>query len=63
MPLYSMNTNTIRQHQRDRAGHHQPGTHTKADEADPNTITTASDSALVKPPTACFTTTAWSDTV
>ncbi|MNN43371.1 hypothetical protein D3C81_1576050 [compost metagenome] len=63
MPLYSMNTNTIASTNGIEQATTRPARMPRLTKLTASTITTASNNALVKPPTACLTTTAWSDTV
>ncbi|MNE77275.1 hypothetical protein D3C80_1735770 [compost metagenome] len=63
MPLYSMNTNTIASTSGIEQATTSPARTPRLTKLTSSTITTASNSALVKPPTASSTTTAWSDTL
>jgi len=63
MPLYSIKTNTIASTSGIEQATTRPARMPRLTKLTASTITTASNSALVKPPTACLTTTAWSDTV
>ncbi|MNE63144.1 hypothetical protein D3C80_1584750 [compost metagenome] len=63
MPLYSMNTNTIASTSGIEQATTSPARTPRLTKLTARTITTASNRALVKPPTASSTTTDWSDTV
>ncbi|MNQ68305.1 hypothetical protein D3C85_828550 [compost metagenome] len=63
MPLYSMNTNTIASTNGIEQATTSPARTPRLTKLTNSTITTASNNALVKPPTASSTTTAWSETL
>ncbi|MNO32923.1 hypothetical protein D3C76_229280 [compost metagenome] len=63
MPLYSMNTKTIASTSGIEQATTSPARTPRLMKLTTSTITTASNKALVKPPTASSTTTAWSDTI
>ncbi|MNK95664.1 hypothetical protein D3C87_1159110 [compost metagenome] len=63
MPLYSMNTNTIASTNGIEHATTSPARTPRLTKLTSSTITTASNKALVKPPTASSTTTAWSETL
>ena len=63
MPLYSMNTKTMASTSGIEQATTSPARTPRLTKLTASTITTASNKALVKPPTASLTTTDWSDTV
>ncbi|MNF63190.1 hypothetical protein D3C84_448850 [compost metagenome] len=63
MPLYSMKTKTIASTSGIEHATTSPARTPRLTKLTTSTITTASNSALVKPPTAFSTTAAWSETL
>ena len=63
MPLYSMNTNTSASTSGIEHATTSPARRPRLIKLTTSTMITASNSALVKPPTASCTTSAWSDTL